>query len=302
MLLVVVAVLSVAAASEFVATPFGLRLRQCVTTASVVHEQAEPGVLLLDRRVRTVVPAVCRTEASWQRAPKTRTAPWGPDNYTCASLPCNDWLDNAGWMDEKATLRGFAGIYMPPQLPAVSAGQTIFYFLGLENTDDVARHGHNRVILQPVLTYGNGQPTDSWYMQSWACCPQGMTVSSPPLMGILPMQVITTFANKTSETEAVVSSAITAVNASIATTLNIYLNGPPHFEDRHFNWADLTLEVYTVQNCSCLPKGPMFFKQLSLWDASYKPIAFPSQWSITSNKPCGGVTTVSGNSATISHN
>jgi hypothetical protein len=91
--------------------------------------------------------------------------PWGPANYTCNALPCNDWMDNAGWQDTTATLRAFSGVYQAPQLPASSAGQTLFYFLGLENTDGLARHGPNRVILQPVLTYGNGQPTDSWYLK-----------------------------------------------------------------------------------------------------------------------------------------
>ncbi len=199
------------------------------------------------------------------------------------------------------TFRGFAADYFVPLLPSVNAGQTLFYFIGLENTDEIARHGPNRVILQPVLTFGNGQ-AGGWYVQSWACCPEGMTVSSPPIF-VSPLSSISTFCNKTSDTEAVVSATYApSPNASSSTVLKIDLNGPPYFQDRHFNWADVTLEVYNVQTCSGLSPGKIVFSNLQLFNHYYMPIPFPSSWVTTTNAPCNGKTVVGpGNQVSIQH-
>ena len=91
-----------------------------------------------------------------------------------------------------------------------------------------------------------------------------------------------TFVNKTSDTEGYISSSYsTAPNATLTTSLSIYLNGtvsttnnkhqkkntlerninnlenatytlalgPPNYMSRHFNWADLTLEFYSTNSC-----------------------------------------------------
>jgi hypothetical protein len=123
-------------------------------------------------------------------------------------------------------------------------------------------------------------------------------VSSPPLFGINPGALLQTFANKTSDTTARVSTKFS--NAS--TVLDVYLNGPPYFQDRHFNWADVTLEVYNVPNCSGLSSGNAIFSNLQLWNHYYNPVPFPNNWVVTSSAPCGGVTTVGpGNSISIKH-
>ena len=152
------------ALAQFVPTPFGLRRRECVLQLkegeSHVHEEAGSALrvegvdsLTNAKTSRIVkVPNVCHNEGSWAKQ-LLRAPAWGPNNYTCSSLPCNDWCDNAGFMDGATGnkhLRGFSGDYVAPDLPVNQNNQVLFYFLGLENTDGLGRHGPNRVILQYV--------------------------------------------------------------------------------------------------------------------------------------------------------
>jgi hypothetical protein len=152
-LLLFAALICVVASSNWVLTPFGHRLRQCVVQASSV--EVWRGNLLLDGKTRFAVPPECHSESSWKRSGSARRGKQQQANITCGSLPCDDWLSNAGSLTPQ-TWRGFSGDYLVPSLPQNDFGQTLFYFLGLENTNGIARSGPNRVILQPVLTYGNG--------------------------------------------------------------------------------------------------------------------------------------------------
>ena len=54
---------------------------------------------------------------------------------TCDTLPCNNWIDTAGWMlspyDEGPYIGGFSTVMSVPKSPAESnKGQTLFYFPG----------------------------------------------------------------------------------------------------------------------------------------------------------------------------
>ena len=64
---------------------------------------------------------------------------------SCDSLPCNNWIDNAGWMVNNNTharadgsikyIGGFSTVMSVPSSPPESHDQTLFYFPGAENTD-----------------------------------------------------------------------------------------------------------------------------------------------------------------------
>ena len=100
--------------------------------------------------------------------------------------------------------------------------------------------------------------------------------------------------NKTTTTEAVVVSSYSVeINSTETTTLNIYLDGPPNFEERHFNWADVTMEIYNTPNCSYLARGAFSFLNLTLWDSNYNLVSPSSvNWNTTPARPCGGTTLV----------
>ena len=142
------------AQKKYVPTPFGLRLEECIIKAGKNSKivQKNFGKTIVVDQIERVVPEVCHREESWIRNEQKKNfvenSNWGPSNYTCNSLPCNDWMDNAGWLSSGYDLRAFSSFYVAPQLPLIFSGQTLFYFIGLENTDGLARHGPNRIILQ----------------------------------------------------------------------------------------------------------------------------------------------------------
>ena len=59
-------------------------------------------------------------------------------SITCDSLPCNNWIDNAGWQQPTGAtaIGGFSSNYVVPATPKKpwGTGQTLFYFIGAENT------------------------------------------------------------------------------------------------------------------------------------------------------------------------
>jgi hypothetical protein len=95
----------------------------------------------------------------WQQtAPPPAGRPskvWNSDNFTCSSLPCDGWIDNAGWEVNgeghafPKTISQFNATYVLPGLPKqleappnctfnYSSADTCpgtAYFIGLENSD-----------------------------------------------------------------------------------------------------------------------------------------------------------------------
>jgi hypothetical protein len=118
------------AAVPVVRTPFGEVADGC--TVSVPHgthvEEGTDGLLLSHPTLgewEHKRPAHCTSLPS-------RAAP-----VTCSSLPCNNWIDNAGWMQPNATrpIGGFSATYSVPATPSARGpGQTLFYFIGVRDT------------------------------------------------------------------------------------------------------------------------------------------------------------------------
>ena len=123
---------------------------------------------------------------------------------TCSSLPCDGWIDNAGWEINgeghtfPRTISQFNATYLMPGLPTqleappnctfnYSSSDSCpgtAYFIGLENSDGWDRlnrwkngsDGHGPLahsILQPVVEYFDcPHPEDHTFCaRSWCCCP-----------------------------------------------------------------------------------------------------------------------------------
>ena len=80
---------------------------------------------------------------------------WTPDNFTCKSLPCDGWIDNAGWEINgegnpwPLTIKEFNATYILPPVPpqrrsppnctfnytSTDSCPGISFFTGLENSD-----------------------------------------------------------------------------------------------------------------------------------------------------------------------
>ena len=196
---------------RMVATPFGLRPASCVLevrSGSTVDE--DDSALLVHHPAHSTTrhesPAEC--SESWglphtrpvhahRALPKpplplsvanNRTKPPLPlsvaNNQTCDSppctcdtLPCNNWIDNAGSMDTSRIIGGMSSTYVVPGTPPKgdTPGQVLFYFIGAENTNGTPRTGQpppsGRAILQPVLTYDPSgwckKSKTGWCFSSW---------------------------------------------------------------------------------------------------------------------------------------
>ena len=166
-------------------------------------------------------------------------------NVTCSNLPCNSWIDNAGFMRQADAkpLGGFSANYQVPETPAKRApGQTLFYFIGAENTDGTPRHGQpppsGRAILQPVLTFDPDgwckASKTGWCFASWYCCPKSITVHAPYVQDVTPFD---TFITNFSLTAA--SDEFEVTGQSITTKLASTLRCPR--QGRNFNCARLPL-------------------------------------------------------------
>ena len=135
-------------------------------------------------------------------------------------------------------LGGFSADYLVPATPkATGPGQTLFYFIGAENTDGVPRHGQpppsGRAILQPVLTYdpdGWCKPSSTgWCFSSWYCCPKNLTVHAPYVHDVTPWDVFASSFNISAD-----GGTFVVTGKSQATGLASTLKCPR--QGRNFNW------------------------------------------------------------------
>jgi len=275
-----------------VITPFGIRPEQCVLT--VPHDSTvtegngvvyvkKPGVEVVEE---VVVPAECHQdipqihERMIQRKQVTQVNA-GPE------LDINGWLDYGGWYPPQADsdLEQFTVTQTVPNNPAITNGIfVLFYFIGMQDND--APTAVN--IIQPVLTWGNGY--NEWYLESWACCPSNITVNSPALFGLQAgsqfQGVVVRESASTWKIDSIFNGKHTTLNAQVG--------------DYNYNWADVTLEVYSVTSCQDFASGMAVFDDLVLTDA--QGAVLTPQWSFTGPTACSGTITQTGSdSISISH-
>jgi len=184
----------------------------------------------------------------------------------------NGWLDYGGWYPPTGenNLQSFSSTYIVPGNPPNKGGQVLFYFIGMQDND--APTAVN--IIQPVLTWGNG--FQQWYVQSWACCPSNITVNSPPVFGLIPGSQVLGNIVRVSDSTWKIDSAFNGKH----TTLNAQVG------DYQYNWADVTLEVYSVTACNQFASGPMTFSGLVLKDAQQATLS--PTWKLTGATQCSG--------------
>jgi hypothetical protein len=157
---------------EFVITPFGYFHPSCV------HMLAEGHTLLSDGSIQ-------RPDGSVEAAHSC-----GYSHYTSkgalvtAEAKASSDLDPTinGWLEyiSATTSDSYGKIlstWTVPPAPTSNAGQTLFFFPGLEDLSDVIS------IVQPVMQYGGSSAGGGnyWAMASWNCCISGDTWFSPIL-------------------------------------------------------------------------------------------------------------------------
>ena len=291
------------AVAVLIPTPFGMRHKECIIEApsgATVDENATH-LIVTDTAgvVTTHLPhSKCTSTASTATLPSphfptTATTPTNTDPScnsppcTCNALPCNNWIDNAGSMDLKQIIGGMSATYLTPQTPHNSSGQTLFYFIGAENTNGTPRQGQpppsGRAILQPVLTFDPAgwcaNSTTGWCFSSWYCCPKNLTTHSPYIVNIEPGDLFLGSFNISTD-----GKIFSTLSQSLRTGEKTILKSPR--QGRNFNWADITQEVYNMQSCQDFASSPMEFHNVTLWDDQYQTMV--PHWLLTTTKPCGG--------------
>ena len=137
-------------------------------------------------------------------------------------------------------------------------------FTGLENSDGWdgmnrwpnSSHAHDALahsILQPVLSYYDcPHPEDhAFCARSWCCCPFNITVTSTAMEGLKPGDHLQTTMDVQMGGQPLYGPPYSTVSASVGHYPHEQLSTVLHVHtyNRHYNWADVTQEIYGVASC-----------------------------------------------------
>jgi len=281
--------------AKTIITPFGVRPSGCVIEvdhdSTVTPLANNANVLQISHPTKGVqyhhVPKYCSEDIAEikQRYADKQARRDAPTSETDPQA-INGWLDYGGWYPPQGenNLQSFTSTYIVPGNPPTVGSQVLFYFIGMQDNDSPSAVN----IIQPVLTWGNGY--QQWYMQSWACCPSNITVHSPPLFGLGPGSSVLGTIQRVSASTWSIDSAFNGKH----TTLNAQVG------DYIYNWADVTLEVYTVNQCGQFAPGRAWFNKLDLTDNKGEKLI--PRWQFTAPTSCGGqISQVASDSVYIQH-
>ncbi len=164
---------------------------------------------------------------------------------------------------------------VPPQ-PTTNHGQTLFFFPGLEDYNDVLS------IVQPVLQWYAPGP---WAVASWNCCMKGIIWESSPVK-VRPGDTI--LGTIISDCKAGLQSCANwKVVSEDETTGKKTTLGMTPAEGQIWNWGfGAVLEVYGVRQCSDFPANESVVFTVQLYDQNRNVISNPG-WTGT---PAGAST------------
>jgi len=189
---------------------------------------------------------------------------------TAGEPTINGWIESAN-TTTTTSYGALTATWIVPPRPTTNDGQTLFFFPGLEDINDVVS------ILQPVLGW-NADFGGAWGIASWNCCPSGITVESSPVP-VNPGHEIKGTIRDTCSAGTLSCSNWEVTTEDVSTGHSTRLSNTPS-EGQTFNWAFAgALEVYNVVQCGDFPsKGPLTFSAIALYDYNFHEISNPG-WS-----------------------
>jgi len=171
------------------------------------------------------------------------------------SSELDGWVDYVGFWPKQDVI-GFNATYTVPANPvSTSTDQVLFYFIGIENIEESESQVETATvapdeslestitILQPVLTYGNTE--EGWSMASWNCCPTGQTWMSSSITNLQANDTLAAEITVGTQYSTVTSSLLDSTDGTVKETYSLSVDT----EDRSFDWMDVTLEVYQLDEC-----------------------------------------------------
>jgi hypothetical protein len=135
-----------------------------------------------------------------------------------------------------------------PPTPPSNDGQTLFFFPGLEDSNDVV------TIVQPVLGW-NSDYKSAWGIASWNCCEKGTTYEATP-QPVNSGDTILGYMYDTCAGGTLSCTSWDIVTWDLQNNKFSELYNTSNFKQT-FNWAfGGVLEVYKIKQCSDYPNNP----------------------------------------------
>jgi hypothetical protein len=255
---------------NYVITPFGYFHPSCVLKI------AEGETLLSKGRV------LQRADGTLENLPECQYPHYAASGQIVSagatkveSPTINGWVGSESVTTSTSYGEIVADWFVPPS-PASVAGQTVFFFPGMEDSNDVVS------IIQPVLQFGPSAAGggNNWAIASWNCCPSG-TADYSTLVNVNSGDVIQGTVRSTCSAGNESCSTWNITTADQTTGGSTTLGNSPS-EGQRFNWAfGGVLEAYGIAQCSNYPSnGGIFFYNIALYDYNFNQISSPA-WSGT---------------------
>eukprot|EP00483_Globobulimina_turgida_P000738 UN00738 len=257
--------LSITLNADYVLTPHGPRLKQCVHTAE------EYEAILTDKGNGVEI-----------FYPLTKRTIFHPALQECIEEAKNisnlyAWQDNA-YDSSTPPMGTFYSAYNLPNESPTNSGQLLYFFIGMVNYGSSL----GETIIQPVVNYDHsGQYPAGWSMESWNCCPSGQSHSSKNI--------------KLASNAMRIPTQCTADGTNINVTMSYQGQSTTLVQkqaSRTFKYIDVTLEEYgvTSSNCAAFNSKVFNFTDMKINDATGK--AYTPNWVIQDNAAakCKGTT------------
>lgn len=251
--------------ASYVITPFGFFDPSCV------RHIAEGETVLADGRVQhgdgsvdRVAPMCASPSYSATGAPRSAGNSYGETREPAT----NGWVEYVSAVTASSYGMLKATWKVPPA-PTNVAGQTLFYFPGFEDINDV------QSIVQPVLQFGPSEAGGGnyWAVASWNCCLAGIADYSTP---------VTVSSGDTIEGVIGPNCATgacgnwTIISGDLTTGASTSLKKSTS-DGQVWNWAfGAVMEVYGVSTCADYPPNSGIAFSVKLWDTNENPIADPA--------------------------
>jgi len=199
----------------------------------------------------------------------------------------HSWIEWASTTTSKSYGELVATWTVPPTPPS-NNGQTLYFFPGLEDINDVVS------ILQPVLGW-NSDFSSAYGIASWNCCPSGITVESSPVSVSAGDKIKGTMKD-TCSAGTLSCSKWNVTTEDVTTGKSTKLSNTSS-EGQTFNWAfGGALEVYNVVKCGDFPSnGSIAFSSIALYNDSFVKISSPG-WAFSKTS---GLTPTCGYGGTV---
>jgi len=263
--------------ADFVLTPFGYFHPSCVNHLAhgdVLREDLK----LIERNGGATQPLICaypHFEADGTKIVGD-LKPVG-DGNTQPPFIGHSWIEYAS-IHETWDYEEVYSQWTVPPAPASNDGQTLYFFNGLEDINDVVS------IIQPVLGW-NGNGLSNWSIAAWNCCPSGTTNEATPQSVNSGDQIEGySFSTCGSGTKTCPTWDVVAIDDQNAKFSQLV--DTPN-EGQTFNWAfGGVMEVYNITQCSDYPAaeessygGIITFHNQQVLNRNYEQIS--PAWTVT---------------------